>query len=489
MRHRGQNLSPLPRSKVQPKVRSVASASIRLTEENDEMIVRPTRRDFLWQSAFAGAAGSALLGETQARADEKPSSSNDQKVRFACIGVGGKGQSDTRDAGKHGEIVALCDVDENSLDKMGERFPKAKKYYDYRKMLEELGDKIDAVTVSTPDHSHAPASVMAMKMGKHCFCQKPLTWSIEEARVMRALAAEKKLATQMGNQGTGDNGFRSGVELIRAGTLGSVKEIHVWTNRPIWPQGIPRPQETPGIPNNFHWYEFLGPAHDRPFHPDYAPFKWRGWLDFGTGALGDMACHTINIAAMSLELFEPEAVEVIDTSGIVDHATYPVWSILKFHFGARNGRGPLTLTWYDGGDKLPDSKRVYKEMLYGEEASGSGLLLVGEKGSFFTKNDYGAEHTLLPRDRFKEVAVPPQTLPRSPGHFTEWVEAIKTNDPSKALSNFDYASRLTETVLLGVVALKVGGKIEWDPVNLKVKGKPDADQYIRRDYRKGFSIH
>ncbi|WP_422926317.1 Gfo/Idh/MocA family protein [Singulisphaera sp. PoT] len=453
------------------------------------MFVRPTRRDFFRQTAIAGAAGTALIGETNAQADDKPATTDEKKVRFACIGVGGKGHSDTEAAGRHGEIVALCDVDEVVLDKMGERFPGAKKYFDYRKMLEDLGDKIDAVTVSTPDHSHAPASVMAMKMGKHCFCQKPLTWSIEEARVMRTLAAEKKLCTQMGNQGTADNGFRAGVELLRSDTLGQVKEIHVWTNRPVWPQGIPRPKETPGVPNHVRWYEFLGPAPDRPYNPAYAPFNWRGWLDYGTGALGDMACHTINIAAMALNLFDPESVEVVDTSGIVDKETYPVWSIIKFHFGAREGRGPITLTWYDGGDNLPDSKRAFKSLLHGENASGSGLLLVGEKGSFFTQNDYGAEHTLLPRDRFKDVSTPPQTLPRSPGHFTEWVEAIKTNDPSKALSNFEYAGRLTETVLLGVLALKVGGKIEWDAENMKVKGMPEADQFIRRQYRPGFSIH
>ncbi|MHC5537436.1 Gfo/Idh/MocA family protein, partial [Singulisphaera rosea] len=208
-----------------------------------------TRRKFLVQGAVAGAAGSALLGQNPAAAQEPKADSPNGKVRFACIGVGGKGDSDTREAGRHGEIVALCDVDEERLDKMGERFPKAKKYFDYRKMLEDLGEKIDAVTVSTPDHSHAPASVMAMKMGKHCFCQKPLTWSIEEARVMRTLAAEKKLATQMGNQGTSKDGFREGIEVIRSGALGTIKEIHVWTNRPIWPQGVPRPKSTPGVPN------------------------------------------------------------------------------------------------------------------------------------------------------------------------------------------------------------------------------------------------
>ena len=202
-----------------------------------------------------------------------------------------------------------------------------------------------------------------------------------------------------------------------------------------------------------------------------------------------MACHTINIACMALDLFEPESIDVVDTSGIVDRESYPVWSIIRTRFGARNGRGPLTMTWFDGGDKFPSDKKTYKEHLHGQEVPDSGLLLIGEKGSFFSKNDYGAEHVLLPTDKFKEVEKPKPSLPRSPGHFTEWVNAITSNDPTKAMSNFDYAARLTETVLLGVVALKAGTTIEWDAAGMKAKNVPAADQFIRRDYRKGFSIH
>ena len=447
---------------------------------------RATRRDFFLQAAMAGAAGSALLSAGPARAQ-----SPNEKVRFACIGVGGKGTSDTNDAGKHGEIVALCDIDEKTLDKMAEKYPKAKKYFDYRKMLEEMGEKIDAVTVSTPDHSHAVAAAMAMRMGKHAFVQKPLTWSIEEARLLRSLAAEKNLATQMGNQGTAADGFRQGVEVIRSGAIGSVKEIHVWTNRPIWPQGVARPTATPGVPNNVHWYEWLGPAMDRPYSPAYHPFAWRGWLDFGTGALGDMACHTVNIAAMSLNLFDPETVEVVETSGIVDKETYPAWTILKTHFGQAGDRGPVDLIWYDGGNKLPPEKRSeIQAKLKADKLPGSGLLLVGDKGSFFSPDDYGAKHSLMNLDGGKmDAPSVDKSLPRSPGHFTEWVEAITAKDPSKALSNFGYAGRLTETVLLGVVALKSGGKVEWDAAGMKVKNNPAADQYLRREYRKGFSIH
>jgi len=419
---------------------------------------RATRRDFFRQSALAGAAGSAMLAARPARAQ-----SPNEKVRFACIGVGGKGQSDTDDAGKNGEIVALCDVDEKTLDKMAAKYPNAKKYHDYRKMLEEMGEKIDAVTVSTPDHTHAIAAAMAMRMGKHAFVQKPLTWSIEEARLLRTLAAEKKLATQMGNQGTAADGFRRGVEVIRSGALGSVKEIHVWTNRPIWP----------------------------PYNAGYHPFAWRGWLDFGTGALGDMACHTVNVAAMALNLFDPETVEVVETAGIVDKETYPAWSIIKTHFGEREGRGPVDLIWYDGGEKLPAEKRSeIKAKLKAENLPKSGLLLVGDRGTFFSPDDYGARHSLMTSDGGKmELPVIEQILPRSPGHFREWVDAITAKDPSKALSNFDYAGRLTETVLLGVVALKAGGRIEWDAAGMRARNNSDADQYLRRDYRNGFSIH
>ncbi len=302
------------------------------------------RRDFLKRTAFAAGVSPFLANGFPAVARGWREDSPNEKVRFACIGVGGKGDSDTNDAGSHGEIIALCDVDSRTLGKKAEKFPNAKKYSDYRKLLEELGNKIDAVTVSTPDHTHAPASIMAMRMGKHCFCQKPLTWSIEEARLMRTLAREKNLCTQMGNQGTADGGFRTGVEVIRSGVLGTVKEIHVWTNRPIWPQGIPRPAGSDPVPEWLNWNVWLGAAPERPYKSGtYHPFNWRGWLDFGTGAIGDMACHTVNVACMGLRLFDAKSAEVVDTSGIVEHETYPKWSILRSHFAevpARQPAGP-----------------------------------------------------------------------------------------------------------------------------------------------------
>lgn len=411
--------------------------------------------------------------------------SPNERVQFASIGVGGKGDSDSNDAGKFGELIAICDIDDETLEKKAKKFPKAKKFNDYREMLDKLGNQIDAVTVSTPDHSHAVASALAMRMGKHCFTQKPLTWNIEEARVLRQLAADKKLATQMGNQGTAHNGLREGAEVMRTGALGKVKEIHVWTNRPVWPQGITRPA-TGECPKNVHWDLFVGPAAERPYHPECHPFKWRGYLDYGTGALGDMACHTLNVAFMGLDLVDPLKVEVVDTSGIVANETFPTWSVIRYEFGPRGDRPGLVMTWYDGGDNLPESKRVPKEYFHGEKRDDSGLLVVGEKGTFYSQNDYGSEYLLLPRKEYLEYKKPEPTIPRSPGHFEEFIRAIK-GGPA-AMSNFDYASKLTETVLLGVVALRAGSTIEWDAAAMKAKNCPTADQFIRRQYRKGFEL-
>jgi predicted dehydrogenase len=450
------------------------------------MTRRHSRRNFLRTSALTGTT-TVLLSAAPAFGRTRPIFPD--KVRFGCIGVGGKGDSDSNDAGTHGQIVALCDIDENTLKAKAEKYPDAKTFIDFREMLAEMGDKLDAVTVSTADHTHAPAAAMAMRMGKHAFVQKPLTWSIEEARLLRKLAADKKLCTQMGNQGTAANGFRDTVELLKAEALGPIKEIHVWTNRPIWPQGIGRPQGTEEIPKNLHWDEFLAASPERPYHSGYTPFNWRGWLDWGTGALGDMACHTINVAAMGLELFNPESAEVLDTSGIVDNETYPSWTIIKTQFAQRGKRAPLSLTWYDGGEKLPEDKRAYRELMHGHKPGGSGLLIVGENASLYSENDYGAESIVLPEDKKDSVKRPESSLPRSPGHFKEFVQAIEAGEPTKALSNFDYAAQLTETVLLGVVALKAGKKIEWDAATMTAKGCPEADKFIRRDYRKGYSIH
>jgi predicted dehydrogenase len=447
---------------------------------------KTNRRDFLKETTLAGvgfwvAGGIAL-------ADSK---SANEKVNIACIGVGGKGDSDTQQAGNHGNIVALCDIDDNPLNKMAEKFPGAKKYNDFRKMFDEMAKEIDAVTVSTPDHTHAPASIMAMKLGKHVYCQKPLTHDVYEARMMKETAAKHKVATQMGNQGTTEDNLRRAVEIIRAGAIGPVSEVHVWTNRPIWPQApkvTTRPTDTPAVPKNVHWDLFLGPAPERPYHPAYHPFAWRGWWDFGTGALGDMACHTANLPFMALKLGHPSSVSA--ESGPVNPETYPGWATITWEFPAREDMPPVKMYWYEGHRDGGVRNLPPGELLKGEKASDSGSLMVGAKGTLFSPSDYGHVYALLPAKDFEGYQGPAETLPRNgggdDGMKREWIAAIKGGPP--ALSNFDYAAMLTETVLLGNVAIRARKKLEWDGPNLKVTNCPEAAEFIKREYRKGWTL-
>jgi predicted dehydrogenase len=439
------------------------------------MRVRSSRREFLKSTAMTGVG---LWVAQSAWAQEKQSPN--ERVNFACIGVGGKGQSDTEDAAKHGNVVAICDIDENTLDKAAAKYPSAKKFTDYRKMLDEMGKSIDAVTVSTPDHHHAPAAAMAMRLGKHCFCQKPLTHTIYEARRLGEIAREMKVATQMGNQGTANPGLRRSAALVQKGVLGTVKEVHVWTNRPIWPQGDPRPSPS-DHPSHVHWDLWLGPAQDRPYgigtdrKPAYHPFAWRGWWDFGTGALGDMACHIMNMPFMALDLRNPVSVQA-ETSGH-NKDSYPKWSIIRFQFPETEKRPALTLTWYDGS-KLPPA-----ELVEGKRLANGGSLIIGEKGKLYTPGDYGGGGQLL-----GGVDAPEVTFPQSPGHFEEFVRAIKEGVP--ATSNFpDYSGPLTETVLLGNLAVWADGKkIEWDARELRATNAPDVADVVRPHYREGYRL-
>jgi predicted dehydrogenase len=369
--------------------------------------------------------------------------------------------------------VALCDVDDNTLEKATQLYPRAKKFNDFRKMFDAMGKQIDAVTVSTPDHVHAAASAMAMRLGKHCFTQKPLTHTLYEARRLAEIAREMKVATQMGNQGTASSGLRKGAALVRAGALGDVKEVHVWTNRPIWPQGGPRPEKAE-VPANLHWDLWLGPAPERPYGKGYHPFAWRGFWDFGTGALGDMACHTMNLAFMALDLRDPTAVEA-ESPGH-NKETYPKWSIIRYTFAARGKQPALTMTWYDGGKRPP------AELLDGQEPARSGLLIIGAKGKLYAGGDNGGRYKLL-----GDVTELDVEFPQSPGHFAEFVRAIKGGPP--AMSNFpNYAGPLTETVLLGNLAVWAGKRVEWDARNLKAVNAPEVGPLIRPVYRKGYTL-
>ncbi|HEY8503238.1 MAG TPA: Gfo/Idh/MocA family oxidoreductase [Gemmataceae bacterium] len=441
------------------------------------MTRRVDRRRFLQASAAAGAAtwlaGGTLLGQ-QTR-------SPNERLNIGIIGAGGRGEGNI--AGVRGEnIVALCDVDENRAGKQFEAFPKATKYHDFRRMLEK--EKLDAVVISTPDHTHAVAAVMAMSLGKHVYCEKPLTWSVEEARVLRKVAQKMKVATQMGNQGTAAQGLRTAVEVVRAGIIGPVREVHVWTNRPIWDQGMQEAPPPEPVPAHLKWDLWLGPAAERPYSPKYLPFAWRGWWDFGTGALGDMACHTANMAFMALKLGAPKRVSA--ESGGGSELSPPKWSTITYTFPERGEGFPeVKLIWYDG---TRDGKRNLPpaELLPGVKMPTSGSLLIGEKGSLFSPDDYGAVFHPLPKEKFEGVKMPEPTLPRSPGHHQEWILACKGGPP--AMSNFDYAGPLTEFVLLGNVAVRAGKPIEWDAESLKVTNVPEADKFIRREYRKGFEL-
>jgi predicted dehydrogenase len=444
------------------------------------MTPRTNRRRFLANSAAVGA-GFWVAGIQRGFGQEK---SPNAKLNVACIGAGGQGGSDMGNVGKTENIVALCDIDRKRLEEAKKKFPEAATYTDYRKMFDEMAPKFEAVTVGTPDHHHAPASAMAIKAGKGVYTQKPMTHSVYEARVLRELAKKHKVATQMGNQGTAGGNLRQSVEIIQAGGIGEVKEVHIWTNRPVWPQSPnikARPPMPMPVPDHLDWDCWLGPAPERPYHKVYLHFNWRGWWDFGTGALGDMACHTANLPYMALKLGAPTTVSA--ESEEPNPETCPGWARVTYEFPARGELPPVKLVWYEG---KKGGERVLPplDLLQGEKVSDSGSLLVGSKGSMFSPDDYGGKSIWLPKDR--QIEKPAATLPRSPGHHAEWIRACKGGEP--AMSNFDYAGPLTEFILLGNVAIRTQKKIEWDAEALRAKNCPEADAYLKREYRAGWSL-
>ena len=477
------------------------------TSKKQKRATAQNRRQFVQTSAAAGAGvwlGTAAVGR-------RANASALEGLSGACIGVGGKGASDSSHIGDQGvNIVGICDVDKSTLKKKQREFRSAGQFQDFREMLDKLGDKIDLVCVSTPDHTHAAAANMAMKMKKHVYCQKPLTWSIKEARTLRETAETMGVVTQMGNQGTSEDGLREAVEVIRAGTIGEVREVHVWTNRPIWPQGNGRPEGSDPVPETLNWDAWIGPAPMRPFKDGrvYHTFNWRGWCDFGTGALGDMACHTTNMPVMALNLWDPIAVTAVKNSGIVDNEQYPSNSVLKFEFGERAGLPATDFYWYDGGNLPPDAiisqlpekvQAKIADQKAGKLKRGtSGAVVVGSTGMIFSDNDYGKEYTVIrngkPTDDF---VVPEQSLPRIPykkngdeRHKWEFVKSITGEYEAGTLSNFGYAGRLTETMLVGILALrgKVGERYEWDAEKLECTNVPSQNQFVHREYREGWTL-
>ena len=437
-----------------------------------------SRRNFIGKAGAAVAAFTIVPRYVLGGEGYTPPS---EKLNIAAIGAGGIGKSNINAVADDENIVALCDVDDQRASEMYQRFPSVKKYKDFRRMLEKQKD-IDAVIIATPDHTHAPAAMAAMQLGKHVYCQKPLTHSIYEARKLTEAARRYKVATQMGNQGQSKEGPRLIAEWIADGAIGQVREVHAWSNRPIWPQGIEKPQDIPAIPATLAWDLWLGPAPVRAYHPAYLPFKWRGWWDFGTGALGDMGCHIINPAFFALKLGHPTSVEATSTK--LNSETFPLASIVHYTFGARGDMPPVKLHWYDGGIK---PKRP-EELEQGRRLSGddNGAIFVGDKGKIMCDSN-GDAARIIPETKMQEYKLPPKTLPRvGCSHEMDWVRACKGGQP--ACSNFDYSGPLTETILLGNIALRAGQKIEWDAKNMKVTNVPEANQYIRREYRQGWTL-
>lgn len=439
-----------------------------------------------------------------------------EKINCAAIGAGGKGSSDIGKCSSAGEnIVALCDVDQNRAAAF-KKFPDAQKFDDFRKMLDKAHKGIDAITISTPDHCHAIAAAASIQLGKHVYVQKPLTHTVYEARLLRQLARKHKVCTQMGNQGSSLDSLRSGIEIVQSGGIGDVSEVHVWSNRPVWPQGasamkkvaegekkLAEKPEGERTPKTLNWDAWLGPAAERPYNPAYLPFNWRGFWDFGTGALGDMACHTMNLPFWALELQYPSSFQAKVPK--VYSITPPEWSVIQFEFPKRKvvktGKelAPVSLTWYDGTRTgLPKEERTFETKLKAlgiNRPNGSGSLFIGSRGALYAPGDYGHSISLLPKEDFNEYKAPEAWLPRRGGgnfdqHQTnEWLEAIHNNKPDHAFSNFEYAAYFTEIILLGNLAMRVPGeKVKWDGKAMKSPNVAEANQYVNMEYRKGWEL-
>jgi hypothetical protein len=434
-----------------------------------------SRRDFM-EVAAAAAAFTIVPRHVLGDPRHIPPS---EKLNIAGVGIGGRGAGDLDEVGSE-NIVALCDVDDKYAANVFKRYPNAQKYHDFRKMLDKEKN-IDAVVIATPDHSHAVVAMTAIKMGKHVYCEKPLAHSIYEIRKLTEAAREAGVATQLGNQGQASEETRLVCEFIWDGAIGPVRDVHSWCNRPISPRGIDRPKETPPVPETLDWDLWLGPAPYRPYHPCYLPFSWRGWWDFGSGVLGDIGCHQFVSIFRALKLGYPTSVEACSSG--VNSETAPLASIVRYDFPAREGMPPVKLTWYDGG-LMPARPEELEEGLHFGDADDN--LYIGDKGKMLG-------HRLLPESKSKDYGKPPRVLPRSPGHHKEWINACKGGEP--AGSNFDVAGPLTEVVLLGNVALRMGQqlyekglKLYYDGPNMKVTNLPEANKYIRSEYREGWTL-
>jgi predicted dehydrogenase len=417
--------------------------------------------------------------------------SPNEKLNIAGVGVGGMGQNNIR-ACESENIVALCDVDAKYAAAVFKKYPKARKWTDFRKMLDEQKD-IDAVVVATPDHLHAVVAMAAMRRGKHVYVQKPLTRTVWEARMLTEAARKYKVKTQMGNQGHSSEEVRLICEWIQDGAIGDVHEVHCWTNRPVWPQGIGRPKDTSLVPDTLDWDLWIGPSPMRPYNPAYLPFNWRAWIDFGAGALGDMGCHVMDAAFWSLKLKYPVSVQASHSydvqqmwTRVNNKETYPRSEVVHYHFPAREGMGAVKLHWYDGGilPERPD------DLEPGRKIPESGTIFVGDKGKLMC-GTYSENARIFPESKMRAYKRPPKKLRRVEGgpggHEKDWISACK-GGPA-ASSNFDYSGPFTETVVMGNLAVLNPNKVlEWDGENMRMTNDETANSYVRPKYRDGWSL-
>ncbi len=434
------------------------------------MFGRTSRREILRNVTYAGIGIWAFRN----RPAWPQASSPNERLNIAGIGVGGRGLDNIR-ACQSENIVALCDVDEKRAGPAFEQFPQARRFRDFRVMFDQMAKEIDAVVVSTPDHTHAIPAAMAMRLGKHCYCEKPLTHSVYECRYLTELAAKMKVATQLGTQIHAGDNYRRVVELVQSGAIGEIREVHVWFAGGYG--GMDRPKDQPPIPEGLDWDLWLGPAPYRPYHPAYVPAGWRAWWDFGNGTLGDFGCHYMDLPFWALKLSHP--VRVAASSPLPPHpeTTPPVLTVV-YEFPARGDLPPVTLTWYNGSNNRPEVPDIKDPNRWP-----NGVLFVGSKGKLVA--DYG-KHQLLPEEAFADFKRPEPFIPPSIGHHQEWIRACKTGE--KTTCDFGYSGPLTEAVLLGNVSFRVQSPLEWDWKNLKATNCPEADRFTRREYRRGWKL-
>ena len=465
--------------------------------------MQPSRRNFIKSTSLVSAGFFIVPRHVLGRGFVAPS----DKLNIAGIGVGGKGSSDLAEFSKspNVNIVALCDVDDRQAVKSRTAFTKAKYYKDFREMLEKEKKNIDAVSVSTPDHTHAVAALAAMQLGKHVYVQKPLTHDIYEARMLTKAAERYKVVTQMGNQSASGDGVRKMTEWYKAGLIGEAVDIYCWTNRPVWSQGFGKPTTKDEVPPELDWKLWLGPNEFEEYHKEYVPFNWRGYHSFGTGALGDMGCHIIDPAFKTVGLGYPSEVEC-SVANLYEKGrtpsyhpeSFPAASTLKLKFPGKNGSKDVSLHWMDGGIMPDRPEELSPEEQMGD--SGGGAIIIGTKGKMMC-SVYGNNPQLLPTSRTKENVLP-ETIARVPeGHYLQWVNACIAGYGKKQLSSsFDYAGPLTETILMGNLALRSWNikndkgaftgrkKLLWDAENMKITNFDEANQFVKREYKNNYSL-